>query len=530
MSFSMRSVPAACATAALLFSGIETGLQAATFSNPGRIQILDNTNASPYPSDIVVQGVAGRITSVTATLSSLSHSFISDVDVLLVAPSGQSVLLMAHVGEMSSASNVDLTFNDAGPALPAVGTVSSGTYRPTQFGSTPVFSAPAPSPPYGTMMSDFTNQTANGTWSLFARDHVVGDSGVIAGGWSLTIVTEGKAPEIGSLPSVTAEEGSAVCMRAGASGDPPLGYQWYFNGSDALVGGTGSALQVPDVHSTNAGTYFVVATNTFGAVTSAPAMLSVIPPVERSVAPGLLFTAEAGTDLYLEYATSLTPSPNWAQLATVTMGGIIGPGSQWYFDGLACSAGQRFYRVSHDNDGSIVPGLEFRPVPAITLRGTVGNSVWIDYINQVGPTNAWAQLATVTLTDTSQPYFDTSSVGQPPRLYRVATTFMNLDFELAMGLPGSPDFTNALPGWTGYRGSNQLSSVIYNNEYLDTAGVSIFDSGCTAESLTGVLHGRYCVCLCSGFQGPPPNYSFDVPAWIAQTARIPLGAASIVLN
>jgi len=43
----------------------------------------------------------------------------------------------------------------------------------------------------------------------------------------------------------------------------------------------------------------------------------------------------------------------------------------------------------------------------------------VDYINQVGPIDAWVTLATVTLTNTSQLYFDVSAPGQPQRLYRL---------------------------------------------------------------------------------------------------------------
>jgi hypothetical protein len=43
----------------------------------------------------------------------------------------------------------------------------------------------------------------------------------------------------------------------------------------------------------------------------------------------------------------------------------------------------------------------------------------LDYINPIGPTNAWMTLDTVTLTNTAQLYFDVSVIGQPPRLYRI---------------------------------------------------------------------------------------------------------------
>jgi hypothetical protein len=53
------------------------------------------------------------------------------------------------------------------------------------------------------------------------------------------------------------------------------------------------------------------------------------------------------------------------------------------------------------------------------VTGSVGSSVRVDYINQFGPTDAWAALDTVTLASMSQLYFDVSAPGQPPRLYRL---------------------------------------------------------------------------------------------------------------
>jgi hypothetical protein len=58
-------------------------------------------------------------------------------------------------------------------------------------------------------------------------------------------------------------------------------------------------------------------------------------------------------------------------------------------------------------------------VPAITLTGNIGSKVRLDYINQFGPIDAWVTLATVTLTNTSQLYFDASRIGQPARLWRI---------------------------------------------------------------------------------------------------------------
>jgi hypothetical protein len=80
---------------------------------------------------------------------------------------------------------------------------------------------------------------------------------------------------------------------------------------------------------------------------------------------------------------------------------------------------QRFYQAWQAGAPDVIPSLELYMIPAITLTGTIGHSVRLDNINQFGPTDAWVTLDTVTLTNTSQLYFDFSAPGQPPRLYRV---------------------------------------------------------------------------------------------------------------
>jgi hypothetical protein len=68
---------------------------------------------------------------------------------------------------------------------------------------------------------------------------------------------------------------------------------------------------------------------------------------------------------------------------------------------------------------SVPPSLDLHLVPAITLTGSIGHSVRLDYINQFGPIDAWITLDTVSLSNTSQLYFDVSAPGKPQRLYRV---------------------------------------------------------------------------------------------------------------
>jgi hypothetical protein len=194
-----------------------------------------------------------------------------------------------------------------------------------------------------------------------------------------------------------------------------LGYQWFFNTTTALANATDPVLQLTNVQPAQAGAYTMVVTNITGAVTSAPAVLSVIPPVERRMVPGLSLLGQPGSLLNLGNANTLGPAPGWAALDTV----VLTNTRQWYLDVSEPLPPQRFYRAWQTNGPSVTPTLGLYMVPAIMLTGTIDRSVRLDYINQFGPTDAWVTLDTLTLTNTSQLYFDVSAPGQPERLYRV---------------------------------------------------------------------------------------------------------------
>ena len=216
--------------------------------------------------------------------------------------------------------------------------------------------------------------------------------------------------------SQTAEVESTVSLAVSAGGALPLTYRWCFNGTTTVCVSTNHVMTLPNVQPLQAGTYSVVVTNTFGAATSAPAMLSVIAAVERRPVARLKVTGEAGSSLNLDYADSLSPTPNWTTLGSVSLTGT----PQYCCDVTLPLPPQRFYRTWQTGTPSVLPTLGLPGmVPAITLTGNMGDALRLDYINQFGPIDAWVTLATVTLTNTSQLYFDVSAPGQPQRLYRI---------------------------------------------------------------------------------------------------------------
>ncbi len=163
----------------------------ASFLNLGGITIFDNAPASPYPSSISVSGLSGLIDKISVTLSNVNHTSPSDVDILLVGPTGRSVMLMSDAGAGYGMNNVNLTFDDAASrSLPSSTPIVSGIYKPSNFdGSPDIFPPPSPPNASGTTLSVFSASGPNGIWSLYVIDDTAGDIGRIVGGWGLTIST-----------------------------------------------------------------------------------------------------------------------------------------------------------------------------------------------------------------------------------------------------------------------------------------------------------------------------------------------------
>ena len=197
-----------------------TAPQTLAFSNVVPIVIPDqSSNASVYPSPINVTGMSGSITTVTARLDGFSQSWTNDMDVLLVSPTGQKLLLMSDVGT-GVTSNASFTFADSASAyLPESGGLSTGTYKPTNYDTTTdTFSSPAPAGPYAGSFAVFQGQNPNGTWSLYVRDAGPGQGRRFDGGWTLTITTSGGSAGAPTMPppwltadiGTTTAKGSAV--------------------------------------------------------------------------------------------------------------------------------------------------------------------------------------------------------------------------------------------------------------------------------------------------------------------------------
>ncbi len=162
-----------------------------TFTNAAALSIPDSGNGSPYPSTINVSGMSGTISKVVVKLKGLSHTYPDDLDILLVGPGGQMVILLSDAGGAADVVNGNLTFDSAASTvLPNSSQIVSGTYLPTNYGTGDSFPLPAPTASSaGTSLGVFNATAPNGTWRLFLRDDYAQDRGSIASGWELIITT-----------------------------------------------------------------------------------------------------------------------------------------------------------------------------------------------------------------------------------------------------------------------------------------------------------------------------------------------------
>jgi subtilisin-like proprotein convertase family protein len=157
--------------------------------------------ASRYPSPISVHGAGTTISEVAVRLGGVSHTRPDDLDVLLVGPTGQNLILMSSTGGGIDAMDVDLRFSDrAGGPLPDGDRLTSGTYRPTNVGPGDQLPAPAPADSLATSLATFNGTNPNGTWRLFVADDAGARSGWI-GGWCLDISVDDHGPQ--ASPAVT---------------------------------------------------------------------------------------------------------------------------------------------------------------------------------------------------------------------------------------------------------------------------------------------------------------------------------------
>jgi subtilisin-like proprotein convertase family protein len=376
----------------------------AIFSNTNPITTtFENEAASPYPSMISVSQMYGTIVKVEVTLYDLNRESSGLLDVLLVSPGGQKVILMSNVCGYEQFADYDYTFADDADSEMDSNFCLSGRYKPTDFtapyGGFYNLVSPAPAAPYSYTLSAFNSYSPNGTWSLYVAKNY-GNTVSIDGGWSMTITTQINIPDSGTTGAASP-------------------YPW----SQSISGRTGIISNV---------TVYL-----FGLSHTNPDDLDIllVSPHGEKV---LLMSDACGTGLMQQGIFTFVPSSHSS--ATVL------PDN---YATTPCQVGGFFYLASNYGSGDTFPA----PAPAgpyatdlNAFNGFSPNGIWSLYLyddspGSVGSLLSW-ELAISTI------------VGTPTPTHTPTTTPPAPDVNLVT----NGTFANGLNGWTFYDSTRNVTN------------------------------------------------------------------------
>ncbi|HZN90295.1 MAG TPA: Calx-beta domain-containing protein [Thermoleophilaceae bacterium] len=184
--------------------------------------------ANPYPATRMIAGETGVITDLNVVLDGIWHQRPDDLDMLLVGPRGQKVVLMSDACGTFEVASFGWRWDDesAGAMPDGDGTnvcAVPNTYKPTDYEPGDVLPAPAPAGPYGSALSDFDLTDPNGEWRLYVNDDAFGATGFFTNRFTLGIATRPKAEVAFADAAAQVEEGTTRALTIKRAGPTNLG-------------------------------------------------------------------------------------------------------------------------------------------------------------------------------------------------------------------------------------------------------------------------------------------------------------------
>jgi len=191
------------------------------------------------------------------------------LDEVNVQPGATLPTISANLMDRTVPAGVDVTFNIAAFGTPPL------LYQ-WRFNGTNVAGATNSS-----LLLTNAQASAGGVYSVVVSN---AHAAVVSSNANLTVVPSPPfAPSV-QPPTQYVMLGSNATFRASARGSEPLVYRWQFNSND-VAGAFSSSLALTNVQFSNAGTYRVVVTNSYGSSNSLNAILGIVDP--RGVAEAL---------------------------------------------------------------------------------------------------------------------------------------------------------------------------------------------------------------------------------------------------
>ncbi len=178
---------------------IEGGWTLTLTTAPGdmAIPVSDTSGpANPYPATRTISGHTGVISDLNVRIDGIWHQRPDDLDLLLVGPQGEKVILMSDACGTFEVAAFGWTWSDeaAAPMPDGDATNRCGTrfHRPADYEPGESWPAPAPPGPHATALSAFDGTDPNGEWRLFVQDDSSDRAGFFTNRFQLQIQTNTK--------------------------------------------------------------------------------------------------------------------------------------------------------------------------------------------------------------------------------------------------------------------------------------------------------------------------------------------------
>jgi hypothetical protein len=329
-------------------------------TNSSIVALSDGTNVS-YALDNVQTNNAGNyflivsnsfntVTSSVVTLTVLTPPLLLTQPANVVTGTNKAV---SFVVQASGATPVRATWWRTGLNTNLASVVVSNATTSASFTGGNVQGTPASATNQLNMQftlnllatySALTNASSN-TFYLVVTNSLGSVTSSVA---TLTVLLP---PKITNQPvNVATNLGATVFFAVGASGSQPLGYQWFFDGTNNPVGANTNVLELDNVSTNDAGNYTVIITNAVGSITSSAGNLylllngSLTPPQiwllthDPVNGDGLMIAMQAGRNYRVQSSTDLS------QWLTVT--NFLSQSSLFVFtNSLFTNQPSVFYRV-----------------------------------------------------------------------------------------------------------------------------------------------------------------------------------------
>jgi subtilisin-like proprotein convertase family protein len=159
--------------------------------------------ASFYPATRTISGQEGLITDLDVTIDGIWHQNPDDLDLLLVGPQGQKVILMSDACGSFGVKAFGWVWDDEAPApMPdgdGTNVCTARFHKPADYEPGDAWPTPAPPGPYSTSLSAFDRTNPNGEWRLFVNDDSSGNTGFFTNRFTVGVTTDTTPPTVVSV-------------------------------------------------------------------------------------------------------------------------------------------------------------------------------------------------------------------------------------------------------------------------------------------------------------------------------------------